>query len=61
MMIIYDDHIYDENDNEHVDEFWKIDFVSELFGDLWDMFWHHDWCLRNYLDPLTINFLFRTK
>ena len=29
---------------------------SEMFGDLWDMCWHHDWCLRNYLDPLTINF-----
>ena len=32
----------------------KIDFVSELFGDLQDMFWHHYWYLKNYPDPLTI-------
>ena len=36
--------------------FSNFDFVSEVFWDLWDMFWHHHWCLSNYLDPFTINF-----
>ena len=27
-----------------------IDLFSELFGDLWDMFWLHHWCLRKNLD-----------
>ena len=30
------------------------DLFSEKPGDLWDMFWHHHWCLRNDLGPLTI-------
>ena len=34
----------------------KTQVVPKLFWDLWDMFWHHDWCLRNHLDLLTINF-----
>ena len=34
-----------------------FDLFSEMFGDLWDMLWHHHWCIRPYLDPLTINFL----
>ena len=35
---------------------WKIKFASELCGDLWDMLWHHHWCIINYLDPSTIIF-----
>ena len=23
----------------------------KMFGDVWDMFWDHDWHLRNYLEP----------
>ena len=33
----------------------KFDFSSEVIGELWDMLWHHHWCIRNYLDPPTIN------
>jgi hypothetical protein len=38
----------------------NFDLFSEMFGELWDMFWHHHWCLRNYLEPLTI-ILFERK
>jgi len=59
MMIIYDDHkrwsymmiIYADNVVEKL----AIRFFTEMVGDLWGMFWHHHWCLKNYLDPLTIN------
>ena len=27
---------------------------TKVVGGLWDMFWHHDWCLRDNLDPLTV-------
>ena len=37
--------------------FLKFDFPPEMFGDLLDMFWHHHWCPRNDVDPLTINFV----
>ena len=36
----------------------KSDFVSEMFGDLWDIFWHHHWCLKLYLDHPWDNLLF---
>ena len=58
MMIIYDDHIWWSYMLKILMSILtntlKIDFVSELFGDLWDMFWHHYWYLKNYPDPLTI-------
>ena len=51
--------IYDENVDELVDKQTIGNYVfSKLFGDLRDMFWHHDWCLTNYLDPLTIKVCF---
>jgi hypothetical protein len=40
-------------------KFQKTQVVPKLFWDLWDMFWHHDWCLRNHLDLLTINLVGR--
>jgi hypothetical protein len=32
----------------------KIVIRSEVFGDLWDMFWNHHWFSKKYLGPLTI-------
>ena len=42
MIIIYD---------EKVAEIEMFDLVSNMFGDVWDMIWHHHWCLGNYLEP----------
>ncbi len=48
MMIMYD---------ENVDEQIVVSFVgSEMLGELRDMSWHHHWCLKKYLDSLTIIF-----
>ena len=61
MMIIYDDHVWWKCWWTCWRTFEKYGFASEMFGDLWDMFWHHHWCLRTYQEPLTIIFSNKIK
>jgi hypothetical protein len=61
MMIIYDDHKWWSYMMKRLTGNRKNYFVTELFGDVWDMFWHHDWCLKNDLDLPAINFLIKQK
>ena len=53
MIIIYDDHVWWKFWRTN----WNASVSSNMFGDVWDMFWHHYWCLGNYLEPLSINLL----
>jgi hypothetical protein len=55
-MIIYDDHAWWSYMMNLLMEIRETVSVSDMFGDLWDMFWHHHWGLRNYLEPLTVSF-----
>ena len=64
MDIIYGYHIWIAYMDVIYDDVWwkammknlKSWLFSKMLGDVWNMFWHHDWCLRNYLEPVRNNF-----
>ena len=64
MDIIYGYHIWIAYmDIIYADVWWKAMMkilkswhFSEMFGDVLDVFWDHDWCLRNCLEPVRSNF-----
>ena len=56
MIVIYDHHIWSLYTMKNSKNRSDLEFFSKVFGDLWDMFWHHHWCLIHYLDNLTVIF-----
>ena len=56
MMIMYDDHIsWSCMMKMLMNKLFFHSFISNMLGDLWDVFRHHHWCLGHYVEPLSTN------